>query len=175
MNTDNNTIGRVKTLISIIRQGSHAGTEKQPHSPPEDQLHDLNFRMSTMVKKMHWSTILTNIEDVPLVLAPALVHASNLLHSTDLKDRIITTHSVRNQEALDNELSSEEKEEWFTLLKGALKQTDWEALFTHRLSYLLLFPFFNANSLPSSDLTSGAIAICASPSSAKIVECRGST
>ena len=139
MNTVNNTIGRVKTLISICRHGSNAG---QPHSLPEDQLRDLNSSMNTMAKKMLWSTILTNIEDVHLVLAPALVHASMLLHSTDLKDRIIAPKSVPNGAVLDKKLSSEEKEEWLTLLKRALKKRDWEALITHRLSRLLLFSFF---------------------------------
>jgi hypothetical protein len=149
MNTVNNTIGRVKTLISICRHGSNAG---QPHSLPEDQRRDLNSSMNAMAKRMHWSTIL-NIEDVSLILAAALAHASTELQSTNLKDHIIAPKSVPNGAALA-ELSGVQKAEWMTLLKSALKKRDWETLITHRLSPLLLFPFFNANSLPSSDLAS---------------------
>jgi hypothetical protein len=182
MNTDNNTIGRVRALISIGGHlGSHAGTEEQPRTRalPEDQLRELNSRMDAKAKSLRWSSFLKNAQNLPLILAQALACASTELQSTSLRDRVIAPASVPNEPALEARLNGEQKSEWMALLKKALRQKDWEPLITHCLSHLpLLSFFFNANSFPSSDLTSRfvtGIAICAPPSSAKSVESRGST
>jgi len=180
MSKDTSTVGRARKLISSGRYvGSRADTRAQPRLLPEDQLGELNSKMNSRAKEMQWLSILRNAENLPPILEQALVYASTALQSTNLKDRVMAPKSVRNQAPMDDELSIDEKAEWMTLLKRALKKGDWEELIAHRLSHLLLFSFlfyFNANSLPSSDLASGfVITISTSPSSAKVVECRGST
>jgi hypothetical protein len=170
-------MGRARKLIpSGIYVGSRSDIRAQPRLLSEDQLGELNSKMNTRAKQMQWSSILRNPESLSPILEQALVYASTALQSTSLKDRVIAPKSVRNQATMEDELSSDEKAKWMSLLKRALKKGDWEELIAHRLFHLLLFSFFNANSLPSSDLASGfVINICTSPSSAKIVECRGST
>ena len=104
--------------------------------------------MNARAKEMQWLSILRNAENLPPILEQALVYASTAFQTTSLKDRVITPKSVCNQAHMDDELSSDEKAEWMTLLKRVLKNGDWEELIAHRLSHLLLFSFFNANSFP---------------------------
>jgi hypothetical protein len=149
MSKNDSTVGRARKLIYSGRYvGSRADTRVQPRLLPEDQLGELNAKMNARAKEMQWLTILRNAENLPPILEQALVYASTALQSTSLKDRVITPKSVRNQAPMDDELSSDEKAEWMTLLKRALKNGDWEELIAHRLSHLVLFSFFNANSFP---------------------------
>jgi hypothetical protein len=177
MSKDTSTMGRTRKLIpSGIYVGSQSDTRAQLRLLSEDQLGELNYKMNARAKQMQWSSILKNAESLSPILEQALVYASTALQSTSLKDHIIAPKSVRNQAPMEDELSSDEKAKWMTLLKKALKTGDWEELIAHRLFHHLLFSFFNMNSSPSSDLASGfVITIGTSPSSAKIVECRGST
>jgi hypothetical protein len=142
MNTNNNTIGRVRGLISISGHfGSHAGSEEQPRALPEDQLRELNSRMDAEAKSLLWSSALKNPQKLPLILAQALACASTELQSTSLRDRVIAPTSIPNGPALEAKLNGEQKAEWMAVLKKALSQKDWEPLITHRLSNLLPLSF----------------------------------